>query len=145
MENVFFIFGGPTANMTSRQHKRREVFSITKATPSYLDWSEDTISFGHEDHPDYILNPGQNPLIVDPIIGNTRFSKVLMDEGSSLNIMYTHTLELLGIGLDKLCPSKSPFHGVALGSESNPSVRSTCPSDSARRPTSARRYSPSRL
>ena len=39
VENVFFIFGGPTTNMTARQCKqeRREVFSITKATPSYLD------------------------------------------------------------------------------------------------------------
>src|SRR6185369_11870661 len=37
----------PTTNMTSRQRNRehREVFSITKAMPSYLDWSEDTISF----------------------------------------------------------------------------------------------------
>ena len=30
-------------------------------------------------------------------------------------IMYAHTLELMGIGLDKLRPSKSPFHGVAPG------------------------------
>ena len=39
VENVFFIFGGPTASMTSRQRKRerREVFSVHKATPSYLD------------------------------------------------------------------------------------------------------------
>jgi hypothetical protein len=51
VENAFFIFGGPTANMTSRQCKRehREVFSVTKATPSNLDWSEDTISFGRND------------------------------------------------------------------------------------------------
>ena len=37
VENAFFIFGGPTTNMTSRQRKRerREVFSITKATLSY--------------------------------------------------------------------------------------------------------------
>ena len=84
--------------MTSRQRKRerREVFSITKATPSYLDWSEDTISFGREDHPDYVPHPGWYPLIVDPIIGNTRFSKVLMDGGSSLNIMYAHTLSSWG-------------------------------------------------
>ena len=48
VENAFFIFGGPTTNMTSRQRKRerREVFSVTKATPYYLDWSKDTISFG---------------------------------------------------------------------------------------------------
>ena len=46
--------------MTSRQRKRErwEVFSVTKATSSYLDWSEDTISFGREDHPHYVLNPG---------------------------------------------------------------------------------------
>ena len=77
VENIFFIFGGPTTNMTSRQRKceHREVFSITKATPSYLNWSKDTISFDREDYPDYIPNPGQYPLIVDPIIGNTRFSK----------------------------------------------------------------------
>ena len=73
--------------MTSRQrkHERREVFSVTKATPSYLDWSKDTIAFGREDHPDYVPHPGRYPLVVDPIIGNTRFSKVLMDGGSSLN------------------------------------------------------------
>src|SRR6185369_16536306 len=108
VENAFFIFGGATTNMTSRQRKRerREVFSVTRATPSYLDWSKDTISFGREDHPDYVPHLGRYPLVVDPIIGNTRFSKVLMDGGSSLNIMYAHTLELMGIGLDKLCPSK---------------------------------------
>ena len=122
MENSFFIFGGPTTNMTSLQRKRerREVFSVTKAMPSYLDWSEDTISFGRKDHPDYVLKPGQYPLVVDPIIGNTRFSKVLMDRGSSLNIMYARTLELMGIGVDKLRPSKSSFHGVALGKRVQP-------------------------
>ena len=55
-----------------------------------------------------------------PIIGNTRFSKVLMDGGSSLNIMYAHTLELMGISLDKLRPSTSPFHGVAPGKRVQP-------------------------
>ena len=67
------------------------------------------------DHPNYIPNPGQYPLVVDPIIANTHFSKVLMDGGSSLNIMYAHTLEFMGIGLNKLRPSKLPFHGVAPG------------------------------
>jgi len=57
---------------------------------------------------------------VDPIFGNTHFSKVLMDGGSSLNIMYAHTLELMGVGLDKLRPSKSPFHGVAPGKRVQP-------------------------
>ena len=108
--------------MTSRQrkHERREVFSVTKATPSYLDWSKETITFGHEDHPDYVPHPGRYPLVVDPIIGNTRFSKVLMDRGSSLNIMYARTLELMGIGVDKLRPSKSSFHGITPGKRVQP-------------------------
>jgi hypothetical protein len=38
-----------------------------------------------------------------------------MDGGSSLNILYAHTLRLLGIGLDQLRPSTTPFHGVAPG------------------------------
>jgi hypothetical protein len=102
MESVFLIFERPTIDMSSRQRKRErhEVLATEKAPPSFLDWSEDTITFGREDHPNRIPNPGQYPLVVDPVIGNARFSKVLMDGGSSLNILYAHTLRLLGIGLD---------------------------------------------
>jgi hypothetical protein len=59
-------------------------------------------------------------LVVDPVIGNTRFSKVLMDGGSSLNILYVHTLQLMGIGLDQLRPSTTSFHGVAPGKRVQP-------------------------
>jgi hypothetical protein len=45
---------------------------------------------------------------------------VLMDGGSSLNILYAHTLRLLGIGLDQLRPSTTPFHGVAPGKRIQP-------------------------
>ena len=86
----------------------------------YLDWSDKAITFDRDDHPDYVPNPGKYPLVVDPIIGNTRFSKVLTDRGSNLNIVYAHTLELMGIGLNKLRPSKSPFHGVAPGKRVQP-------------------------
>jgi hypothetical protein len=43
-----------------------------------------------------------------------------MDGGSSLNILYAHTLCLLGIGLDQLQPSTKPFHGVSLGKRVQP-------------------------
>jgi hypothetical protein len=43
-----------------------------------------------------------------------------MDGGSSLNILCTHTLRLLGIGLDQLRPSTTPFHGVAPGKSVQP-------------------------
>jgi hypothetical protein len=117
MENVFLIFGGPTIDMSNRQRKRErhEVLATEKAPPFFLDWSEDAITFSREDHPNRIPNPGPYPLVVDPVIGNPRFSKVLMDGGSSLSILYAHTLRLLGIGLDQLQPSMTPFHGITPG------------------------------
>jgi hypothetical protein len=87
---------------------------------------KEAITFSREDHPNRIPNPGQYLLVVDPVIGNARLSKVLMAGGSSLNILYAHTLRLMGIGLDLLRPSTTPFHGVALGKRVQPLGRSTC-------------------
>jgi hypothetical protein len=122
VENVFLIFGGPTVDMSNSQHKRErhEVLTAEKAPPSFFDWSGDAITFSRKDHPKRIPNTGQYPLVVDPVIGKSRFSKVLMDGGSSLNILYTHTLRLMGIGLNQLRPSKTPFHGVAPGKHVQP-------------------------
>jgi hypothetical protein len=122
VENIFLIFRGPTVDMSNSQRKweRHKVLTAEKAPPSFHDWSEDAITFSHEDHPNCIPNPGQYRLVVDPVIGNARFSKVLMDGGSSLNILYAHTLLLLGIGLDQLRPSTTSFHGVAPGKHVQP-------------------------
>jgi hypothetical protein len=57
-----------------------------------------TITFDRDDHLDYVPNPRKYPLVVDPIVGNMHLTKVLMDEGSSLNIIYAYTLDLLGAG-----------------------------------------------
>jgi hypothetical protein len=43
-----------------------------------------------------------------------------MDGGSSLNILYAHTLRLMGIGLDQLRSSTKPFHGIAPGKQVQP-------------------------
>jgi hypothetical protein len=146
VENVFLIFGGLTMDMSNSQRKRErhEVLAAEKAPPSFLDWWEDAITFSREDHPNRIPNPGQYLLVVDPVIGNARFSKVLMDGGSSLNILYAHTLRLLGIGLDQLWPSMTSFHGVALGKRVQPLGQIDLQSGSARQTTFARRRSPSR-
>jgi hypothetical protein len=96
------------------KRERHEVLAAEKAPPSFLDWSEDAITFSREDHPKCIPNPSQYPLVVDPVIGNARFSKVLMDGGSSLDILYAYTLRLLGIGLDQMRPSTTSFHGPTV-------------------------------
>jgi hypothetical protein len=103
---------------TSAQHRkqeRREVCSVKVATPVYLDWSDKPITFDQGDHPDYVPSPGRYPLVVDPIIGNVRLSKVLMDGGSSLNVIYAETLELLGVDRSEIWAGAAPFHGIAPG------------------------------
>jgi hypothetical protein len=105
---------------SQRKRERHEVLAAEKTPPSFLNWSVDAITFSREDHPNRIPYPGQYPLVVDPVIDNSWFSKVLMDRGSSLNILYTHTLRLMGIGLDQLRPSTMSFHGVVSGKRVQP-------------------------
>jgi hypothetical protein len=59
-----------------------------------------------------VSSPGKYPLVVDPVVGNTRLTKVLMDGGSSLNIIYTETIGLLEIDLSTIRAGAAPFHRI---------------------------------
>jgi hypothetical protein len=111
------IYTGQMVNASARRRKqeRREVSSVKVATPVYLDWSDKPITFDQGNHPDCVSNPGRYPLVVDPVIGNARLSKVLMDGGSSLNIIYVETLELLGVDRSTIRAGAAPFHGIVPG------------------------------
>jgi hypothetical protein len=146
VENVFLIFEGPTVDMSNNQRKRErhEVLAAEKAPPSFLNWSEDAITFSREDHPNRIPNPGQYPLVVDPVIGNARFSKVLMDGGSNLNMLYAHPCACWGSGWTSCGPARRCSMALCQASASSPSGRSICQSGSTHQTISARKRSPSR-
>jgi hypothetical protein len=116
------IYGGQVVNASARHRKqeRREVCSVKVVAPVYLDWSDKSITFDQADHPDYVPSPGRYPLVVDPIIGNVRLTKVLMDGGSSLNIIYAETLGLLRIDLSSVRTGAAPFHGIVPGKRVQP-------------------------
>ena len=80
----------------------REVNMVAPATPK---WSETAIMFDQSDHPACIATPGRQALVVDPVVEGTRLTKVLMDGGSGLNILYAETLK----------GSNMSFHGVIPG------------------------------
>jgi hypothetical protein len=61
-----------------------------------------------------VPSPGRYPLVVDPVISNVRLTKVLMDGGSSLNIIYAETLGLLCVDLSSVQAGAAPFHGIIL-------------------------------
>ena len=58
--------------------------------------------------------------MVDPIIGMKRLTKVLMDGGSGLNIMYSETLDTMGIDRARIQPTGAPFHGIVPGKQAMP-------------------------
>jgi hypothetical protein len=117
VHGCFMIYGGQVANASTRHRKqeRREVCSVKVAAPVYLDWSDKPITFDQGDHPDCVPSPRRYPLVVDPVIGNARLTKVLMNGGSSLNIIYAETLGLLGIDLSTIRAGATPFHGIVPG------------------------------
>jgi hypothetical protein len=89
------------------------------------------ITFDQEDHPDCVPHSGRYPLMVSPIVGTTHLSKVLMDGGSGLNILYSSTLNKMGIPQNSPRPSKAPFYWIVLGKEAVPLGASGSTSPSA--------------
>jgi hypothetical protein len=104
VENVFLIFGGSTVDMSNNQHKRErhEVLAAEKAPPSFLDWSGEAITFSREDHPNRQVLQGADGRRQQP-----------------QHPLRAH-LQLMGIRLDQLRPSMTPFHGVAPGKRVQP-------------------------
>ena len=58
--------------------------------------------------------------MVDPIIVMKWLTKVLMDGGSCLNIMYAETLDAMGIDRSRIRPTEAPFHGIMPGKQTVP-------------------------
>ena len=72
------------------------------AMPTYLWWSDAAIIFDRGDHPNSVPQPGRCALVVDPIVGTKRLTRVLVDGGSGLNILYVDTLDTMGIDRGRL-------------------------------------------
>ena len=64
-------------------------------------------------------NPGGYALVVDPtFVGpkmNIKFTRVLIDNGSSINLLYKDTMHKLGIAPSQLEASRTTFHGIVPG------------------------------
>ena len=116
-EECLMIFGGSDAIYSKRQHKvhYREACIAETVIPSFFSWSKSPITFDQRDHPSHIAISGCYPLVIDPIIRKKHLTKVLVDGGSSLNILYVDTLDAMHIPQSELRPASSPFHGMILG------------------------------
>ena len=88
--------------------------------PTFLQRSESTITFDRTNHPESVPHPKRYLLVVDPIIGTKQLTKVLMDGGSGLNIMYVETLDAVGVDRARIRPTRAPFHGIVPRKQAMP-------------------------
>jgi hypothetical protein len=92
---VNIIFGGHRSQENRRQQKLndREVLAATTSAPAPYRWSEHAITFSWADQWLNFDHPGKYPLLVDPVIRESRVKKVLVDGGSSINVTFPWTLK----------------------------------------------------
>ena len=94
--------------------------SVEPTVPRYLRWSEQPIVWIREDHPPRVDNPGQLALVVAPQVGGYKLTKVLMDGGSSISILYYDTFRRMNLTDKDLKTSSTGFHGVVPGKSAYP-------------------------
>jgi hypothetical protein len=60
-------------------------------------------------------------LVLDPVVAEVKLTRVLIDGGSGLNLIFTSTLKKMGLDLtNKLVPSKARFYGIVPGNAVHP-------------------------
>ena len=72
------------------------------------------------DHSPRVDNPSHLALVVAPQVGGYKFTKVLMNGGSSINILYYETFRRMGLTVKNLKLYNTVFHGVVPGKSAYP-------------------------
>ena len=57
--------------------------------------------------------PGKSSLVLDLVVQGSKLTRVLINEGSGLNLIFASTLVKMGLNYMSLfTPSKAPFYGI---------------------------------
>ena len=105
------------SSRNQRKRALREVCIAETTQPTRNTWSVILITFARRDHTVGISNIGVAALVLDPIIDGFRMLRVLMDGGSSLNLIYAETLKKMQFDESRILPSKTTFKGIIPGKE----------------------------
>jgi hypothetical protein len=102
--------------------------SVEPAVPRPLRWSEVPISSSRDDQWTSFSKPGKFPLVLDPVVAEVKLTKVLIDDGSGLNLIFASTLRKMGLDLtDMLVPSKGELpHRVHQIQSCQPRIFLSC-------------------
>ena len=99
------------------KHALRDTCAVEPVTPKFNPWSACPITFDRRDHLTSIRHGGLAALVLDQIINGYHLTQVLMDGGSSLNLIYQDTVRKMGIDPTRISQSNTTFKGVIPGPE----------------------------
>ncbi|XP_074377708.1 uncharacterized protein LOC141719230 [Apium graveolens] len=112
---VDVIFGSYAAggmSNNSRKSYAREVCSVNPSCPKKCKPSPSlVISFSDEDYSPNIIRGHQDALVITAKIGTNIVKKILVDNDSSVDILYHHALARMDTGERKLENIHSPLYG----------------------------------
>jgi len=90
-------------------------YTQVPVTAKSYHWSSQPITFDHRDYSASIWHAGWAAPVLDPVIGGYHFTRVLMDGGSSLNLIYKDTIRGMGLDPTQIHHSNTTFQGVTPG------------------------------
>ena len=102
-----------------RKRVLRDAGTIEPAAPKLSQWAAHLITFDRKDHPASILHEGLAALILHPIIDGFHLTKVLMDSGSSFNLLYQDNIRKIGIDPSRIRPTTTTFKGTVSSIEAH--------------------------
>ena len=106
---------------STRRHEcaHRNAHDIEPIVPTPNYWMSYPITFDHSDGRTSIRREGSEALVLDPIIDGYHLTHVLMDGGSSLNLIYQYTVCRMGMDPSRISQSNTTFEGVIPGVEAH--------------------------
>ena len=92
------IFGGdPSFSKRAQKLLLREILSDEPAIQRPLKYSEVPITFSREDQWTSFSEPKKFPLVLNPVVQGSKLTRVLIDGGSRLNLIFVSTLAKMGL------------------------------------------------
>jgi len=100
-QNVVNVIFGGDSSFSKRAQKLllREILSVEPAIQRPLKYSEVPITFSREDQWTSFSEPGKFPLVLDLVVHGSKLTRVLIDGGSGLNLIFASTLAKMGLNV----------------------------------------------
>ena len=107
---VLTVFETFASNNRRKQAQRsfEEVCHVATINP----WNDTAITYNASDEPQFLTVRAPAALVLSPIVDGFRLTKVLMDGGSGLNLIYEETLNKMEIDKSRIERSSMTFRGI---------------------------------